>query len=102
MEEERKEGPDGSVSASGSLHEHDNRGLVCGFKPGAVERVDRGALPGQAPLHPPWPPFNLNDRRTRHYLESGGQITGSALELFLDPQPRIRIHLLEGCLVAVL
>jgi zinc transporter len=97
--EERKSGA--RVSGNG-LAEHDNRGLVCAFKLGAVERVDHEVLAGQAPIHPHWLHFNLNDRRTRHYLESGGQISGSALELFLDPQPRIRIHLLEGCLVAVL
>jgi zinc transporter len=98
MDEPKHSLRDGRIS----LSDTDTRGLVCAFRLGAVAPCEHEVLARQLQSDPHWLHFNLNDRRTRHFLEREVTFPEGALELFLDPQPRIRIHLLGECIVAVL
>ncbi len=79
----------------------DRRGLVCGYALSDSKPVhlDRIAECGEAPL---WLHFNIADARARKWLTEQAELPAPALDLLLEPHPRVRVTLVAGGVGAIL
>ncbi len=93
---------DGAATKSRlSFHPRDSRGLIWGYRLDELSplALDQDVEDGSGPV---WYHFNLADGRARKWLEEQSGLPRQALELMLEPHPRVRLQMLPEGLVGIL
>jgi zinc transporter len=83
------------------FHPRDSRGLIWGYRLDDFEplSIDQSLDADRGPI---WYHFNLSDGRARKWLREQSGLPEQALEILLEPHPRVRMHMLPEGMVAIL
>lgn len=90
-----------SSRPSVDFHPRDSRGLIWGYRLDELAplSLDHSHAPQEGPA---WYHFNLADGRARKWLTEHAGLPEAALEMLLEPHPRVRMHWLPEGVVGIL
>ncbi|MET0285451.1 MAG: CorA family divalent cation transporter, partial [Polyangiales bacterium] len=83
------------------FHPRDSRGLIWGYRLDAFTplSLDQSSDGESGPI---WYHFNIADGRARKWLKEQSGLPERAVEMMLEPHPRVRLHVMPQGLVGVL